>query len=432
MPDRPSHPPASIAKATWLRNPATQRVFDCLNKQGHVARAVGGCVRNSLLDGTGSTGLEIEPAFTDVDIATTATPEQSLALAAAAGLRTAPTGLQHGTITIITDGQGFEVTTLRRDVATDGRHAQVAFTNDWALDAARRDLTINALYANSNGTLFDPLDGYDDLLHRRIRFVGEPKQRIREDYLRILRFFRFYAQYGQGPLDLSGLEACISERRGLAQLSPERIRQELLKLLIAPGVTPTLTLMAEHGLLAEIAPAVPNIARMARLIELDVPSSDAALRLAALLISVEEDALRLADDLRLSRSEKAVLSLAASALSSHKPGRISELVARQMLYKYGPENFERLIKFHGALDNRTLSPNLWLNLLALPERWQAPTFPISGHELLQRGSVPGQAMGQLLQALELIWVDSDFQQSREMLLKEAEKRLPGKKLTQRG
>jgi poly(A) polymerase len=422
MPDRPSNPPTSIAGAAWLRNPATQRVFDCLNKNGYVSRAVGGCVRNSLLAKTGGAGLEAEPAVTDIDIATTATPDQSLALAEAAGLRTAPTGLQHGTITIITDGQGFEVTTLRRDVATDGRHAEVAFTDDWALDAARRDLTINALYADPDGTLFDPLGGYDDLVHRRIRFVGEAKVRIQEDYLRILRFFRFYAEYGHGNLDQTGLQACISERRGLARLSPERIRQELLKLLIAPGVTPTLELMAEHGLLTEIAPVAPNIARTARLIDLDT-SPDAALRLAALVIHVEEDASRLAEHLRLSRSEKAVLSLIATALRSHNVDGISEFASREMLYKFGRENYARLVKFHWALSGQTKWSKSWLSLVALPERWQKPVFPISGHDLLQLGAVPGEAMGKLLQTLESIWLQSDFEQSREMLLDEATKRL---------
>src|SRR5262245_31480394 len=198
--------PASIGDAAWLKRPATQAVFAALAAHGHEARAVGGAVRNALL------GRSVG----DVDLATPARPEAVMAAAQAAGLKAIATGLAHGTVTVLAEGRPYEITTLREDVESYGRRAKVAFTADWAADARRRDFTINALYCSAEGRLFDPLGGWEDLLQRRIRFIGEAAERIREDYLRILRFFRLGAELGDGPPDRQGLEAAVGERAGLA------------------------------------------------------------------------------------------------------------------------------------------------------------------------------------------------------------------------
>ena len=216
---------ADKISAPWLSATGTQAVFEALEQGGFNARAVGGIVRNTLL------GL---PA-TDIDIATDAPPQATMKLARASGLKTIPTGLAHGTITIIAHNTKYEVTTLRRDISTDGRHAEVAFTNDWAADAARRDFTINALYCDRHGTVFDPLGGSADLSPPKIRFIGNPTSRITEDYLRILRFFRFSATFcADGTLDKTGLAAASALSAGLSRISGERIQSELFKLLAAP------------------------------------------------------------------------------------------------------------------------------------------------------------------------------------------------------
>ena len=224
MDDPPIRQLPSLAGADWLARHQTQAVFDALAAKGFAARAVGGAVRNALLG---------RPVV-DIDIATPARPEQVIEAARAAGLAAVPTGLEHGTVTVIAAHVPHEVTTLREDVETHGRHATVAFTDDWAADARRRDFTINALYCSADGEVFDPLGAYGDLGARRVRFIGEARERIREDYLRILRFFRLTAEYGAGPADAEGLGACVAERDGLARLSAERVRQEMLRLLAAP------------------------------------------------------------------------------------------------------------------------------------------------------------------------------------------------------
>lgn len=409
----------SIGEADWLCARATQQVFAALNQRGHTARCVGGCVRNSLLAQLGEGDGRPAPV-TDIDFATTATPEEVLELAAAAGLRTVPTGLQHGTVTVIVDGEGFEVTTLRRDVATDGRHAQVAFTDDWAIDAARRDLTINALYAEADGAIFDPLGGIGDLLDRRIRFVGDAATRIREDYLRILRFFRFYAQYGAGPPDVAGLAACVAERGGLARLSRERVQQELMKLLAAPGAIGALTLMIEHGLFGEVLPVVPNLERLARVVEQD-PPPDSALRLAALGVLVAEDAARLAAGLRLSRQHAAILQLVGAAQQRQGRPDLDEVSVRRLLYRHGRDDFVRLIQFYRALYPEALSETQWQEQQQLPDRWDVPAFPITGGDLMHRGMRPGVQLGAILAELEQRWLQSDFRLERDALLLQAEK-----------
>ncbi len=297
----------SVATAAWFLKPETQAVFACLNREGFEARVVGGAVRNALL------GLPV----TEVDFATTARPEDTVRLAAQAGIKTVPTGIDHGTVTLIVSGTPFEVTTLRRDVETFGRHATVAFGEDWAEDARRRDFTMNALYAGSLGEVYDPLGGIGDLRARRVRFVGDPQTRIREDYLRILRFFRFSAEYASGEFDREGVAAAIKERLGLQHLSRERIRAELLRILVARRAASAIEVMDESGILLLILGGVARRKRFERLCAIEAALSlppSPLLRLAALGLFVTEDAARLSEKLRLSSQETGELAGLAAVL----------------------------------------------------------------------------------------------------------------------
>ncbi len=285
-----------LGDAGWLTTGALPRLLGLLDRDGEEARVVGGAVRNALL------GVPIA----EIDIATTAVPEEVVKRAAAAGFKSVPTGIEHGTVTVIIDKHPFEVTTLRRDVETYGRHAKVEFGRDWAGDAHRRDFTINALSATRDGAVYDYAGGLDDLKERRVRFIGDPAERIAEDYLRILRFFRFHASYGSGRLDAAGLAACIAARDGLDQLSRERVRMELMKLLVAPRAAPTLAVMGHAGLLLRVLGGVPYLAPFENLAKVEAEISatpDAVRRLGALGVAIVEDAERLWQKLRLTNDE---------------------------------------------------------------------------------------------------------------------------------
>lgn len=407
----PASPP-SLADIPWLRSPATQAVFAALAAGGFEARAVGGCVRNALLGNN----------VTDVDIATTAAPDDVLRLAESKGLKAIATGLQHGTVTVVADHRAFEVTTLRQDVETFGRHAKVAFTSDWVADASRRDFTINALYCSANGVVHDPLGGYGDLLARRVRFIGDACQRIREDYLRILRFFRFFAEYAQGTPDPDGLAACIAERGGLASLSGERLRQELLKLLSAPRSITAVSAMRDHGLLTEVLPIAPRLNGLQRLAAIEAALAakpQPVLRLAALAIAVDEDADRLADRLRLSNRERAVLLRAASVPRLPQPPTTKSL--RALLYRDGSDAWRERILLAWAESDATVHAPAWIALLALPLRWQPPKLPVSGKDLVTAGLAPGPRVGAALRALEAWWIDNDFPTDRRRILDELDR-----------
>lgn len=394
----------------WLAKRETQAVLAALAAGGYEGRVVGGAVRNTL----------IGKAVTDLDIATNAPPEETMRLAAAHGFATAPTGLAHGTVTVVVDHHPFEVTTLREDVETFGRHATVAFTADWAADARRRDFTINALYCAADGTVHDPLDGWPDLVARRVRFIGDPGQRIAEDYLRILRFFRFHAEYAHGPMDAAGLAASVAARRGLDRLSGERIRQELLKLLAAPGAVGAVRTMADYGLLTEILPVAPRLDVFARLAEVDVAAGlgpRPVLRLAGLTVAIDEDAPRVADRLRLSNDERATLTAFARGLRDDTPPSSGQ-EARRLLYRLGETRYiDRVLSLWAADPN---SPPVagWHTLLSLPKNWPVPKLPLSGADVLARGITPGPAVGQVLAAIELMWVDAGFPDDRDWLLRQ--------------
>ena len=393
-------------RGEWLQNPQTTALMNMFAQSGTTARFVGGVVRNALLD---------EPV-NDLDIAVDAPPEMVMQLAQKAGFKAVGTGLDHGTVTIVVEGRVHEVTTLRVDVETDGRHASVNFTRDWVKDAARRDFTMNALYADADGTLFDPLNGYDDLIARRVRFIGPPEDRINEDRLRILRFFRFSAQYGQGAMDAEGLAACERLQRGLTALSAERIRAELLRLLQMPGAYTVLNIMFEHGLLQLLAQRVPHLARLKNWIELE-GALDRVIspvdRLAALFILVPEDAEALAQRLRLSRQEKRILSRWALERTINET--LSEKQAQKLSYLLG-EDYQATIAISWVINNGAITNATWRKLHDLPERWQRPDFPLKGQDLLDNGMTAGPSLGKKLHHLEKIWLESDFDLSKEQLL----------------
>ena len=400
----------SVANAEWFQKPETQAVFACLNREGFEARAVGGAVRNTLLG---------EPV-SEVDFATTARPDDTLRLAAEAGIRTVPTGLSHGTVTLIVHDVPFEVTTLRRDVETDGRHATVAFGEDWTEDAKRRDFTMNALFAGSEGKVYDPLNGAPDLLAHRVRFVGDARTRIREDYLRILRFFRFSAQYARGPFDPGGVSASIVERFGLQRLSRERIRSELLQILVARRAGDAIGIMDESGLLVLILGGVARRGRFNRLCAIEAALGarpDPILRLAALGVFVEEDAARLSAKLRLSSQETdALISFAATRFLAEPRTRDLKVA----LYKLGPRLYLGHVLLAWASADASPDDPAWTSAADLPRTWPRPKFPAGGADLIARGWKSGAALGDRLKHLEQEWIASGFELSRDDLLRLAD------------
>ncbi len=388
----------SLADADWLNWPATRAVLDALARAGHEGRIVGGAVRNTLMG---------RPAA-DIDIATPARPEEVVAAAEAAGLQAVPTGLAHGTITVVADHKPIEVTTLRRDVATDGRRATVAFTADWALDAWRRDFTINAMYCDGQGHLYDPVGGYQDVLARRVRFIGDADKRISEDYLRILRFFRFHAAYATGAPNREGMAACARGLGGLARLSAERIRSELMRLLVAPGVGSAVAAMTDIGLVARVLGTAPRPGVLARLLAaeaaLELPA-DAVLRLSALALAVDEDLPRLAERLRLSRAEQAGLLVLEARLVAGL-GDVDARGARALVYRHGREGAQRrLLALASVAPDRLPSVEAALRSVA---HWPVPKLPVQGGDLLARGVAAGPKVGALLADLEAWWIEQDF------------------------
>jgi tRNA nucleotidyltransferase/poly(A) polymerase len=345
----------------------------------------------------------------EFDVATTALPEEVIRRAQQAGFKPVPTGIEHGTITVVVQDHPFEVTTLREDVETFGRKARVAFGRDWKKDAERRDFTINALSVTRDGVVHDEVGGLADLKARRVRFIGEAAARIAEDYLRILRFFRFHAHYGEGALDRDGLAACIAARSGLDALSRERVRAELLKLLLARHCVPVLAVMSEAGLLVTILGGVAHLASLSNLIKLEAAmalGADALKRLGALAVYVTEDADRLAMRLRLSNAEASRLA-AMDGWWRMSPD-LFERDRRALLYRLGSSAYldRSLLAWsrspEGAVDTR------WRELASLPQRWTAPVFPLKGADFLARGVAKGPVLGWVLGRAEAAWIDADF------------------------
>jgi poly(A) polymerase len=385
--------------APWLNSGPAARVLQLLNGNGEEARVVGGAVRNALL------GI---PAG-DIDIATTAVPTEVMRRARAAGIKSVPTGLEHGTVTLVIEAQPFEVTTLREDTDTFGRKAKVAFGRDWVADARRRDFTINALSVNADGVVHDHVGGLEDIAARRVRFIGDAEQRIAEDYLRILRFFRMHAAFGAGEVDRAGYLACIAGRAGLAILSAERLRMELLKLLVAQGTLGAVTAMADGGLLLPIFGGVAYTGPFAAMIAAEQSlelKPDPIRRLAALAVAVTEDARRVAARLRLSNAEtKALDSM------GHRWWRLAgadEARARRLLYRLGEENYRNRLMLAWARAGGHAGETSWRDLATLPQRWRAPKFPLKASDFIARGVAEGPALGHVLTLGEDAWLAADF------------------------
>jgi poly(A) polymerase len=401
-----NEPPASLKDAAWLREGALAQLLDVLGRDGEEARVVGGAVRNALLG---------EP-ISEFDVATTAIPQEVIRCATAAGFKPVPTGIEHGTITVVIAGRPFEVTTLREDVETFGRHATVRFGRDWRADAERRDFTMNALSVGADGIVHDYVGGLADLKARRVRFIGDAKTRIDEDYLRILRFFRFHAAYGHGLPDATGLAACIAARAGLSQLSRERVRMELLKLLVARHATPALATMAESGLLVSVLGGVPDLAGFENIAKVEATAgvqADAVQRLGALGTRVADDAERLWQRLRLSNVEHE--RLASMAESWWRISPADEKGARALLYRLGPERFVDRVLLAWARSPATAHDPAWRVLAALPEHWTAPVFPLKAADFMKRGVPQGPALGAALHEAEAAWIAADFPSDQETI-----------------
>jgi poly(A) polymerase len=396
-------PSARLPDTGFLKERRLADLLGVLDGSGEETRVIGGAIRNAWLG--------LPPG--DVDLATTALPAVIIDRLESAGIRAVPTGLAHGTITAVVEGHPFEVTTLREDVETDGRRARVVFGRDFAHDARRRDFTVNALSCDRQGMIFDYVGGLADLTARRIRFIGEARARIREDYLRVLRFFRFHAAYGEGGLDRDGFAAAIAERAGLAHLSRERIRAELLKLLVARRAATVVEELASAGLLGPLIAGVPLPAMLRRVIAIEsalARPADPILRLAGLSLGVIEDAHRLRAMLRLSNEEHGRLAGAAQALAQlnrpQAPPGLSGL--RAFLFRHGrPAATDAMVLAHAAT-RAAGADGLFLDAHRFLADTPLPQLPFSGADILARGIASGRAVGDLLKTLQALWIRAGF------------------------
>jgi tRNA nucleotidyltransferase/poly(A) polymerase len=385
--------------APWLESGAAARVLALLNGNGEEARVIGGAVRNALL----------RVPIVDIDIATTALPDEVVRRAKAAGIKSVPTGIDHGTVTLVVDSHPFEVTTLREDTETFGRKAKVAFGRDWVADAHRRDFTINALSVDAGCVVHDYVGGLNDIAARRVRFIGDPNQRLAEDYLRILRFFRIHAAFGRGEPDRAGYLACIGARDGLATLSAERIRMEMLKLLVADGAVTAIAAMVEGGLLLQILGGVAYTGPFAAMIAAEQVlglRADAVRRLAALAVAVTEDARRLGARLRLANAETKALD--SMGHRWWRLGGMDEATARRRLYRLGAERYRDRLLLAWSRAGGDADPVRWRELATLPQRWSAPKFPLKAADFVKRGVAEGPALGHVLALAEDAWLAADF------------------------
>ena len=390
----------SLAGTVWLVRGPLAQLLDVLNADGEEARAIGGAVRDTLIGR--------EPS--EIDVATTALPAEVTRRVEQAGFKAVPTGIDHGTITVVIASQPFEVTTLREDVETFGRKAIVRFGRDWRADAERRDFTINALSASRDGTVHDYVGGLADLKARRIRFIGNAAMRIAEDYLRILRFFRFHAAYGEGPPDAAGLSAAIASREGLERLSRERVRMELMKLIPAPRSVAALGIMAEAGILGPVLGGVPLLPGFAAMIAAEDAlglARDPVRELGALAVQIVEDAERLWQRLRLSNAEHEQLAAMGDGWWRIAPAMGAQ-AAHALIYRLGPARFTDRVLLAWARSGMAATDAAWRELATWPARWTAPRFPLKAADLIRRGLEKGPDLGRALRAAEQAWIDADF------------------------
>jgi len=426
-------PSGSMAMQPWMTAPATQEVLAALTAKGAVVRFVGGCVRDALL----------QRDIRDIDLATNEPPEGVLALLKQAGIQTVSTGIAHGTVTAIVHHQPFEITTLRQDIEPDGRHAKVAYIDDWQADAARRDFTMNAVFCDPDGTLYDPFDGVADLFAGRVCFVGDPKTRIEEDVLRLLRFFRFYAEYGSSPPDEDAITACRELAQLLPRLSGERVRAELLRLLGSSACAETVRLMHGEGVLVHILPEATDAAfdALAALVALEASDAisvatapvatapvavDAAAaqpirRLAILLPGGSEMVGEIAARLKLSNAEKRRLMMLVTSpigVGGFEDAR----GVRRALYGFGPGRVtDSVLLYWARLGSAPSEAAIAPCRIALLEAaaWQEKKFPIGGKDLLALGFAAGPEIGDVLERVEGWWLEGDFTASRAECLEKA-------------
>ena len=384
----------SLSRARWLKEPSLQQVFALVAEAGGEARVAGGAVRNALLG---------EP-IGDIDIATTLPPQKITDVFKAAGLSVHPTGIEHGTVTVVVDHKPYEITTLRRDVATDGRRAVVAFTDDWKEDALRRDFTVNALFCDADGKIHDYTNGYADIRRKRIIFVGGPAARIKEDYLRILRFFRFLAAYDKMTADRASLAACVRLKRGLLGLSAERIAREMFKLLVGPRAVPVLKLMAKHNVLKNIVSHTVEFRVISRL------PPDPLLR--AFVLAKKPESLREIWRLSNNQAKRIESLLQGTALTP----KLRENEQRKLLYAMGSEAWRDVVHLAWAKSRASLTDRAWQRMLKLPSRWVVPSFPVTGRDLIELGFPSGPDLGRELKRLEDYWIASDFKSTKDELL----------------
>lgn len=422
-------PVGQLPPLDWLAWPETKALVAALTAEGGEVRFVGGCVRDSIA----------KRPVKDIDAATPMPPEEVIRLLEAAGLKAVPTGIDHGTVTAVADHRPFEVTTLRKDVETYGRHAKVEFTDDWIEDARRRDFTINAMSCSPDGAVYDPFEGMRDLAHGIIRFVGRADERIQEDYLRILRFFRFYADYGRPPADKHALTACRKHAASLASLSGERIQGELLRILLAPDPAGVCVLMRSVGVFDAILPEAGDVTRLRlmnwlsrRAVVMESVKPDAVRNLAALLDTDGEGAAAIAARLRLSnRDTERLVNLSAPYWQPTVDTDPHDL--ERALHREGPEEVRDLALLAWCADLERTAPGgdgddpaarrlpsqrteAWLRILEACEAWQGVIFPLRGRDVLALGIPPGPKVGDLLSRVEIWWEDGRFRADREACL----------------
>ncbi len=392
-----------IKPQRWMTARATRAVLHALKGD---ARFVGGCVRDAIL----------KRPINDIDIATPLFPDEVMRRLGAAKIKAVPTGLAHGTVTAIAEGQSFEITTLRRDVENFGRHAHVAFTSNWEEDSRRRDFTMNALFLAADGDLFDYHDGMRDLRAGKVRFVGDPATRIREDVLRLLRFYRFHAWYGRGAADTAARAACRALAPLVSTLSGERVQAEMLKLLRAPDPLRSLSLMEGDGVLAKIFAARRPLDVLGRLVKLERAlklAADPLRRLGALLAG---DVEGVATRLKFSNADRdRLLGFAVPLdLAGGAPTQ------RRQLHHLGRDGFVDRVLLSAAIAGTIRGVKA---LMALAKKWRPVTFPLRGADLVELGLAPGPEVGKLLAALEAWWEDGDFKATRRACLAELQRRL---------
>lgn len=418
-------PIGQLPPQPWLHNAETRKLLCALEADGDEVRFVGGCVRDSVM----------LKDVSDIDLATTARPERVMKLLRRAGIKVIPTGLKHGTVTAVINRTPYEITTLRRDVTTDGRHAHVAFTDDWQEDAARRDFTINALSCTPDGAIYDYFDGLADLGRGLVRFVGIPKKRIEEDILRLLRFFRFYAFYGSPPIDVDSLAACRAAAPGLVHLSAERISAELFKILSSPDPASVLLLMHSERILPHILPEASDFGRLrlmawleTRGLVMDTVMVDPLRRLAALIDVTAEEARALARRLRLSNAQGRRLSRLCNPDFIPVHTLPSSEIQRHLQH-VGAAEFRDLVLLawcgRKSVQARPEPDETahWTEMLRVAEVWQPVVFPLTGMDLISAGVPPGEDVGILLHDIRQWWEDGGYQAGYDLALAELHRRL---------